>query len=637
MVQPVHRAGLSRRHRQPLSVLGVRRAARFRRRRGTQPQHARGITQLDWKPIDAGGESGTLAPDPLHPGVDVRHAPTRTKTSTRIGNCDRSDGEVSRQRVAQHVDAADRRFTARSARRSTPATSRSSAAPTAAKLAHHQPRSHASTNDVPPTLDAARRKRQHRPSAPRRRVLDRAIAGSRNHESGPAPTTDSFGSRATRARIGRTLRRRALTPWSKVGDHRRVATSMQIPRMLRSIAIGWTTTIPTFTERTTAASTGPDRVRHSVGTNRSMSCAKIRSGAACCMREPSARSTFRSTTARTGSRCSRIFPQHRCATSFSRRTTSFWERTDAASGSSTTRAALREVAKASSAGTYLFAPAVAYRTRPGTDQGTPISPEETEMDNPPRRDQWITTSHPKAARCTLRSTMHRGTSCGNGRPRISRPIPNPKLLRYIPSLDSRVVSALVEVGAHRFMWDFHYAGAGGSRSRRGGGGPIAPPGRYTVRMTIGGKTYSQPLTVRRDPTVPATDADLRKQFELAQAIEAQSAQIKAALARATSLLKTHPQSARSSVKRRPPPPTIRSENRRRISEACAISATRYKRLRLQWKTPTPVRPPTCTPHSPYSEPKRQRRCGYCTRCTDFVTSASRSPFAFAKGGSTSSP
>ncbi|MFN2449638.1 MAG: hypothetical protein ABR508_07585, partial [Candidatus Baltobacteraceae bacterium] len=28
----------------------------------------RGISMLDWRPIDAGGESGTIAPDPLHPG-----------------------------------------------------------------------------------------------------------------------------------------------------------------------------------------------------------------------------------------------------------------------------------------------------------------------------------------------------------------------------------------------------------------------------------------------------------------------------------------------------------------------------------------------------------------------------------------
>src|SRR5262249_37012552 len=69
----------------------------------------------------------------------------------------------------------------------------------------------------------------------------------------------------------------------------------------------------------------------------------------------------------------------------------------------------------------------------------------------------------------------------------------------------------------RFLWDVHLqpltVGGGG----RGGGGlpisavpfntvpaattPWANPGAYTVRLTVDGKAYTQPITVKQDPRV----------------------------------------------------------------------------------------------------------------------------------------
>ncbi|MGH9471308.1 MAG: glycosyl hydrolase [Terriglobales bacterium] len=45
-----------------------------------------------------------------------------------------------------------------------------------------------------------------------------------------------------------------------------------------------------------------------------------------------------------------------------------------------------------------------------------------------------------------------------------------------------------------------------------------PPGAYTVKLTVGGQTYSQPLELRKDPRSPATPADFAAQFKLEQAI-----------------------------------------------------------------------------------------------------------------------
>lgn len=45
-------------------------------------------------------------------------------------------------------------------------------------------------------------------------------------------------------------------------------------------------------------------------------------------------------------------------------------------------------------------------------------------------------------------------------------------------------------------------------------GPMAAPGKYTVRLTVEGQTYTQPLEILRDPTSPATDADLTAQVRV---------------------------------------------------------------------------------------------------------------------------
>ena len=80
-------------------------------------------------------------------------------------------------------------------------------------------------------------------------------------------------------------------------------------------------------------------------------------------------------------------------------------------------------------------------------------------------------------------------------------------------------------GMHRFVWDLHYparAEDGAEEWRMAamfgfGGGPWAVPGDYTVRLTAGGQSYSQPLTVKMDPRVKISQEDLQKQLELGAA------------------------------------------------------------------------------------------------------------------------
>ena len=62
--------------------------------------------------------------------------------------------------------------------------------------------------------------------------------------------------------------------------------------------------------------------------------------------------------------------------------------------------------------------------------------------------------------------------------------------------------------------------------------PWAPPGRYTVRLIVEGKTFSQPLTLRLDPRVKTAAAGLRQLAALSRemydlAAAAQAAYLKA--------------------------------------------------------------------------------------------------------------
>jgi hypothetical protein len=72
-----------------------------------------------------------------------------------------------------------------------------------------------------------------------------------------------------------------------------------------------------------------------------------------------------------------------------------------------------------------------------------------------------------------------------------------------------------KTGMHRVSWDLRYQPLGEGGGRGGGGGsaavphrtypsvnaPWAPPGTYTVRLSVGGKTYTRPLTLHLDPRV----------------------------------------------------------------------------------------------------------------------------------------
>ena len=75
-------------------------------------------------------------------------------------------------------------------------------------------------------------------------------------------------------------------------------------------------------------------------------------------------------------------------------------------------------------------------------------------------------------------------------------------------------------GINRGMWNLAWDGAemipkGVLDSGYPGAGPEAVPGTYTVRLTVDGQTLTAPLTVRPDPRVKASQADLEEQLRFA--------------------------------------------------------------------------------------------------------------------------
>ena len=181
-----------------------------------------------------------------------------------------------------------------------------------------------------------------------------------------------------------------------------------------------------------------------------------------------------------------------------------------------------EVARARA---HLFAPEPAFRVHPAVFQGSPVPKDEPMAENPPAGaifDYWIGKGA-AAGPVTLEirdagGEVVRSYSSAN-------PVPAPDLSKLVFTPDWREedsFSLAATPGMHRFVWNLHSTprtelAPPDEDSRETG--LWAPPGQYTIRLTVGGEAFSQRLDVRRDPRIPATDADLAAQFVLSRSVE----------------------------------------------------------------------------------------------------------------------
>jgi photosystem II stability/assembly factor-like uncharacterized protein len=190
----------------------------------------------------------------------------------------------------------------------------------------------------------------------------------------------------------------------------------------------------------------------------------------------------------------------------------------------------------------LFKPQAALRVRWNTNTDTPLPPDEPRAANPP--EGAIINYYLKAAASGPVTLEIYGADNKLVRRYSSAdpvtPLPDPAKDAPLPLYWYRQPQGLsAAAGMHRFTWDVHYQplpGAGGGR----GGLPISAvpyntvmspttpwvaPGAYTVKLTVNGKTYSQPLTVKADPRVKTPAAVMQQVYSLSSAMYYEAAEL----------------------------------------------------------------------------------------------------------------
>ena len=98
-----------------------------------------------------------------------------------------------------------------------------------------------------------------------------------------------------------------------------------------------------------------------------------------------------------------------------------------------------------------------------------------------------------------------------------------------PDRVERVKTIPANEGMNRFAWDLRYDDPiqipGAFYSGTGPKGPLALPGDYQVKLTVGGKSQTAPLHVAIDPRTKGSEAALQKQFALSMQVNDRGSQL----------------------------------------------------------------------------------------------------------------
>ena len=200
--------------------------------------------------------------------------------------------------------------------------------------------------------------------------------------------------------------------------------------------------------------------------------------------------------------------------------------------------ALRQITdEVAQARAYLFRPADATAMPPPSENGTPIPRDEAYADNPPYGaiiDYYL--GSPASGPVTIEILDPAGETIRRYSSDDTLPVVNPDTLSIPVSWAATPQRLSAAAGMHRWAWDLRPAPSGGGQGRQGGagagapgaagapaagagggraaaagpgggggggfgrgGGSLALPATYTVKLSVDGKSYTQPLTVKRDP------------------------------------------------------------------------------------------------------------------------------------------
>ena len=243
-------------------------------------------------------------------------------------------------------------------------------------------------------------------------------------------------------------------------------------------------------------------------------------------------------------------------------------------------------------GDYLVKPQTAVRVRFGTNEPTPWPPEVPAGENPPAGaiiDYSLAADAAGPVKLEIVAVWGQVIRSYSSDDPVLDPDPaldpasydrvcqkNPGashcgLPLYWPAPQARLST---RAGLHRFTWDMRYqpigevdlraagdveaTGAVPHRSEHTPAAPWAPPGHYTVRLTVHGKTYTQPLTLRLDPRVKTPAAGLRQLAALTREMYDAAARARAAHRDARALVDSLSGPRRAQVESLAPAPRPRA-------------------------------------------------------------------------------
>jgi hypothetical protein len=187
---------------------------------------------------------------------------------------------------------------------------------------------------------------------------------------------------------------------------------------------------------------------------------------------------------------------------------------------------LRQIsAQVAAAEAFLFRPQTAIRVRRSVNTDTPIPHEEPMGQNPP--DGAIINYYLRADAGDVTVEI---LDSANGLVRRFSSSDKPEQideneLAY-PTYWFRPPQTLSnKAGMQRFVWDLRYSPPEGfPRSypisaiyRDTPSQPLGPfvlPGQYTIRLTVGGRSYAEPLAIKMDPRVTTQQEGLKQQYDL---------------------------------------------------------------------------------------------------------------------------
>ena len=166
---------------------------------------------------------------------------------------------------------------------------------------------------------------------------------------------------------------------------------------------------------------------------------------------------------------------------------------------------------AARADAFLYKPGDAIDMIAGGDNGTPLQKDEPQAENPAVGayiDYYLKSAASRPVTLEILDDGGRTIRIYSSTD-APPPAPAPQTVTVLWNRAPQSLSAAA--GLHRFVWDLRRApaeeaGRGGRGGRGGGGGgfgrgggPSVAPGSYSAKLTVDGKSYTEPFTVLSDP------------------------------------------------------------------------------------------------------------------------------------------